>query len=114
MAVREIIYSREFQVPEAGNLDVNDFAVRGELRKQFAFKENRVDGCEEWEGWDGMQRYSYRITSSKEPFRELKTAAGKPYIVSVEIKKCGDVDVIRGKSDLEEFLMDAGFLPRTS
>jgi hypothetical protein len=90
MAVKERVYSRKFE----------DYgAIRGEVVRRFGYKKN-LEGA--YEGDDGRQQYSFL-------FNLLEDG-----ISSVTIRKCGNEEAIENLSDIEKFLKDVGFLPRTS
>jgi hypothetical protein len=105
MAVREITYSREYIRRDDGSLDIDDLAVQGKITNKFGFK---TIGSGAYEGGDGSQQYDFYLNSIGFGERNSK------YTSSVRIRKCGDEQVIQKECDLERFLKEVGFLPRTS
>jgi len=99
MAVREVIYSKKFK-----ESTLRDYiAIQGEASRRFGYKGDLTTG---FDGSDGEQQYFFS-------FHSLKNDYDGGYISSVRVRKCGDEETIKGMCDLEIFLKEVDFLPRT-
>lgn len=125
MAVRQVIYEREF-TSETDKVDISyhgspqyedrqtnseeDNLIRNGTVNDFAFRTNFrpgpiSTGVDSWEGFDGSQSYQWRVYGGVGG----KGKKHEKYITKFTIRKAGSREAIQNPCDLEEFLLENKF-----